>query len=279
MRWGIVGSLGMLGSDLVKVLSQAGEEVHGFHRGNLNLEPKSEDSYEKLKNIDLIVNCVAYTKVDLAESDRDKAFFANATVPTMLAAAATALGSRLIHISTDYVFDGQGSVPYEVGAPKNPRSVYGETKSIGEDLVLEFADTQVVRTSWLYGRNGTCFPKSIAKALNTNGHAKVVSDQTGSPTHTMDVARFVHQLGQQEIAQRTLHSTSSGETSWFGFAVEVAKSLGLSNEHVSPILTDEISQIAARPKYSVLAQTNIPGFSMPNWQDAWDRAADHVLRA
>jgi dTDP-4-dehydrorhamnose reductase len=267
----------MLGQDLVELLQSRGLPMRGFSRSNLDLEQTPERLASALVTSDVIVNAVAYTKVDLAESEPEFAHFANAVVPGKLARAANLVGARLIHISTDYVFDGTATTPYQTYAEANPMSVYGKTKLLGEDAVLGFENTQVVRTSWLYGRHGKNFAKTIAGKLRQGQELRVVDDQIGSPTHTLDLAEFVVELGLQPLVERVLHGVSSGPTSWFLFAQEIARSLGVDEALVLPTDTASYPTAAPRPSFSVLEPSLLPGYQMPNWLDAWRGAAERVL--
>ena len=291
MKWAVVGSLGMLGKELVRFLSERGEEVESFHRGNLELTQFSWDLVPRFAGINVIVNCVAYTKVDQAEVEREKAYFANAHVPSILAHVADSVGALLIHISSDYVFDGSSINPYTIDSLKNPRSFYGETKSIGEELVLAFDNSRVVRTSWLYGPGGDCFPQNIARKLLAGDSLKVVDDQMGSPTNTKDLAEFIFRLGRLKTEEAVWHGVSGGSTSWFGFAEEIAITLDFlrpmikgdnsaTNSYtrqISATSTDQYPTTARRPKNSVLEPSVIAGFEIPNWKWAWSRAAEFVL--
>ena len=291
MKWAVVGSSGMLGKDVLEYLAEQGEEIVGLHRGNLDFAGDLAGLVARFTGCNLIVNCVAYTKVDQAEKEREQAFFANALVPSLLAQIADSVGAKLIHISTDYVFDGQSDAPYKTDAPKNPQSTYGETKSIGEDLVLAFENSQIVRTSWLYGAQGDCFPKTIARKLLAGEALSVVADQVGSPTHTMDLAEFIFRLGKSNALGPVWHGVSSGTTSWFGFAREIALALDhlvpKSNRQAIPTVafedqltatrTNESPTGAVRPAYSVLLPSSIDGFVLPDWKESWSRASKTVL--
>jgi len=277
MTWAVVGSSGMFGSDMLKVLETYGTQAKGFNRANLELTDPIESLARELSGSEFVVNAVAYTKVDLAEVNQGPAQFANAEVPRKLAEACKLNGSRLIHISTDYVFYGESKNPYLPSSRTNPKSVYGITKLEGEDAVLDFENTQVVRTAWLYGANGPCFPKTIASRLLAGKESSVVDDQFGSPTHTLDLAHFVLALGGYPILERVLHGVSSGSTSWFEFAQEIAANLGVSGDLVQPTSTTNYPTPAKRPANSVLEPSEGKGHQIPSWQQAWHSAADLVL--
>lgn len=291
MKWAVVGSLGMLGKDLTDFLYERGEDVLGLHRGKLEFTDDFAELVPWFAGIEVIVNCVAYTKVDQAEIEREQAFFANALVPSLLAQIADSVGAKLIHISTDYVFDGKSSAPCQVDSPKNPLSVYGETKSIGEDLVLAFDNSQIVRTSWLYGAKGNCFPRAIASKLLAGGAINVVDDQIGTPTHTKDLAKFIHRLGRTSALGSIWHGVGSGSTSWFGFAQEIALTLdalaprtSVDSSSATPYgdqlkatSAEQYATAARRPANSVLLPSSVDGFALPDWKQSWSRASKSVL--
>jgi len=207
----------------------------------------------------VVVNAAAYTAVDNAESDYTRAFALNADGPRVLAAVCSANGVPLIHVSTDYVFDGDGTRPYREDEPPAPRSVYGTTKADGEAAVLgSGAQAWVVRTAWVYGAHGNNFVKTMARLAESHDTLSVVDDQRGSPTWTGDLADGLLELaarvtGDEPPAARVLHATGGGETTWFGFAGAVFTELGLDPARVRPCSSDEFPRPAPRPSYSVLS--------------------------
>ena len=266
----------MLGSDLVEYLSSQGESVTGFHRNNLDLE--SEEPLTALFGFDVVVNCVSYAKVDMAEDEPEKAHFANGLIPAMLARDLKDQPTRLIHISTDYVFDGTKGSPYLPGDKRSPLGIYGKTKAEGEEVVLEEAgNSQVIRTSWLYGANGKCFPKAIGAKLLAGDDAAVVGDQFGSPTHTLDLAEFTYRAASEPLDQRILHGVASGTASWFEFARAVSAAIG-SSAAVRSLATSEYPTKAQRPLDSTLEPSLIAGWQIGPWEERWRLAADRVLR-
>lgn len=277
MTWSVVGSKGMFGSDMLKWLETSDIRVTAHHRGNLDLTDSIQTLARELSGSEFVVNAIAYTKVDVAESERESAEFSNIEVPRKLAEACKLTGSRLIHISTDYVFDGALDAPYLPSSKPNASSVYGKTKLLGEETVLNFQNTQVIRTAWLYGANGHCFPKSIAAGLRSDQNISVVADQFGSPTHTLDLADFVLKLGTGKNTERILHGVSSGSTSWFEFAREIARTLNLDEDRVQPTSTAEYYAAATRPANSTLLPSTVAGHQIPNWLDSWKNASFHVL--
>jgi dTDP-4-dehydrorhamnose reductase len=276
MRWAVVGSRGMLGSDLVEYLESRGEAVTGFHRDNLVLGPRSEKPMPELNEFDVVVNCVAYTKVDLAEDEPEKAHLSNVLVPIKLAVELQDQPTRLIQISTDYVFDGTKQSPYLPEDKRNPLGVYGKTKANAEELLEAFPKAQVIRTSWLYGKNGQNFPKTIGAKLARGEEVGVVSDQFGSPTHTVDLAEFIYRAAKAPLDQRVLHGVSSGSTSWFGFAQAIAASIGAPGA-VRAVSSSEYPTRALRPGNSVLEPSKVDGWQIGDWDGCWVAAASSVL--
>ena len=231
---------------------------------------------------DVVVNCAAWTAVDLAESHEDEAFEVNAVAAGRLARAAYDAGALVVQVSTDYVFDGDGRSPYAEDAPLRPRSAYGRTKAAGESAVREAAPGRhlIVRTGWLYGANGSCFPRTIARVARESGALDVVDDQVGQPTWTRDVADLVVRLVQADAPSGAWHATSGGETSWYGFAREVVAAAGLSPEIVRPTDSTAFRRDAVRPAYSVLGHDRLVEHGIEPigpWQDRWAVAASEVL--
>jgi dTDP-4-dehydrorhamnose reductase len=267
----------MLGSDLVEYLRSQGEEVAEFHRGNINLDPLSNPLARRFVGFDVVVNCVAYTNVDDAEDEQTLALKTNALIPMKLAFQISSQKTRLIHISTDYVFDGNKGSPYLPSDPISPVSIYGHTKAQAEIALLDkFSRIQIIRTSWLYGANGKCFPKTIAEKLRSGQDVRVVSDQFGTPTHTLDLAQFIHRAGKEKLENNILHGVSQGSTSWFEFAQAIAAQIPGSGA-VHPVPSAEYPTKAPRPLDSTLEPSELPGFSMPHWREAWEKASSRIL--
>lgn len=290
MVWAVVGNTGLLGTELQKSLSASGEQAIGFNRSNLNLDLPVKDISSQILDLavsrggvkpGVLVNAVAYTNVDKAESNLEELQRVNVEYAKKLAEVAKQFGSRFIHLSTDFVFDGNSSVPYETTDTPNPQSAYGKSKLSGEVAVQESgADFQILRTAWLYGENGHCFPRTVAKILREKGRMSVVSDQVGQPTWTKDLAEQIieHQKQDSRIRPTIVHATSSGSGSWFDFACEVALSLGYDPEKViTPITTAEYPTPARRPAYSVLNNQNETGLVIGDWRERWRLAAGLVL--
>jgi dTDP-4-dehydrorhamnose reductase len=211
----------------------------------------------------------AYTDVDGCESDRERAFAVNCSGAVNVAQAAQACGSRLLFLSTDYVFDGLSTSPYETGHPRAPQSIYGKSKADAEEKLIQILpDCCIIRTSWLFGAGGKCFPDTILRIAATKPEIDVVDDQRGRPTYAPDLARAIIQLSHKQ-ATGILHVTNSGDCSWFEFAREIIRDAGL-NTVVRPTTSDRFVRPAKRPKYSVLSAKSRAkyGIDMPHWKDA-----------
>jgi len=233
-----------------------------------------------------VINASAYTDVDGAESDEAAAFAVNADAVRLIAETVKAKGGRLIHISTDYVFDGTAPEPYDEGATRSPKSAYGRSKLGGEQAVEDILPNSgvIVRTAWLYGYPGKSFPATILRASQNREFLDVVTDQVGQPTWTGDVAAMVESLVVNDIRHGIFHATNSGQTSWNGFARAVFRQAGLDEEKVRPVTSEAFPRPAPRPSYSVLGHSawGLNGLQEPRpWEDAlaeaWARELHHVL--
>jgi dTDP-4-dehydrorhamnose reductase len=221
---------------------------------------------------DALVNCAAWTDVDGAESDRDRAAAVNATAPGLLAQAAAAAGTRFVHVSTDYVFDGArsaGAPPYVESDAVGPRSVYGQTKLDGERAVAAAGGSHaIVRSSWLFGVGGANFAATMLRLAGERDTVTVVNDQVGCPTATADLARALLSLaiGDAAAIEGVVHVAGGGEpVSWHGFAAEIFRQAGLATR-VQPCTTAEMPRPAARPAFSALASERPGAPLLPPWQ-------------
>lgn len=279
MRWLVTGAGGMLGRDVVARLG-AGAEVTAAGRADLDVTDPAAVS-AAVAGHDVVVNCAAWTAVDDAEAQEGAAYAVNATGAAVVAAAAARHRARLVHLSTDYVFDGSAGQPYAEDALPAPRSAYGRTKAAGEWAVRALApDALVVRTAWLYGAHGSCFPRTIARLAAERGGVDVVDDQVGQPTWTADVADVVVRLVAAGAPGGAYHATSSGSTSWFGFAREVVAAAGLDPEVVRPTTSAAFVRPAPRPTYSVLGHGALQRAGVApigDWLERWSAAAPGVL--
>ena len=280
VTWCVVGSAGMLGQDVVARIERSHGEVTALTRSELDVTD-ARACLDATAGFDVVVNCAAWTDVDGAQSDEAAAFAVNAVGAANLARAAAAHRARLVHVSTDYVFAGDATAPYAEDAPAAPRSAYGRTKAAGEWAVLAASPGHlVVRTAWLYGAGGPCFPATMARLLRERGSVAVVTDQVGQPTWTVDVADLVHRAVEARVPGGVYHATSSGETSWFGFTRAIAASAGFAPEAVGETTSDAFVRPAPRPSYSVLghdAWREVGLAPIGPWQERWQEAAASVL--
>jgi dTDP-4-dehydrorhamnose reductase len=273
MRATIFGGTGMLGKALAREWALTDDEVTslGSKDGDLRDPQRVFEAVERTRP-DWIVLSAAYTDVDGCETNRKLAFDVNSGGAVHVAQAAKRYGSRLLFISTDYVFDGESRTPYETDAPRGPRTVYGQSKAKAEiEIAQILPDSCIVRTSWLYGMGGKCFPDTILKLASSRPEIQVVDDQRGSPTYTNDLARAIIQLCHKAAGGIT-HATNRGECSWFEFAGEIVRTSGLDTD-VLATTSDRFPRPAPRPKYSVLSSRSLDRheITMPEWRDALQR--------
>ncbi len=271
MRIAIFGASGLLGKALVR--EWGGDELVllGSRDADIRDAAAVETVVERAA-AGCIILAAAYTDVDGCESDQERAFAVNRDGAVNVARAARRAGSRLLFLSSDYVFDGKKSSPYEVDDPRNPQSVYGRSKAEAEVALIEaLPECCVVRTSWLFGVGGKCFPDTILKLAGSRGTLDVVDDQRGSPTFTVDLARAIVQLCRAD-ASGIVHVTNRGECSWFEFATFILREAGSKTE-TRPVSTVQFRRPAPRPGYSVLSPKSLEKFEivMPSWQDAGRR--------
>lgn len=281
MRWLVTGSRGMLAQDVVRRILDRGDEVVAVDRDELDITDPAA-VHDGVAGHDVVVNCAAWTAVDDAEASEGAAFAVNAAGPALLARAARAHGARMVQISTDYVFDGAADEPYAEDAPLAPRSAYGRTKGAGEWAVRAELPGRhlIVRTAWLYGAGGPCFPKTIARVAAERGGLDVVDDQVGQPTWTVDLADLVVRLVVAGAPSGIYHGTSSNQVSWHGFAQAVVQAVQLDPEIVRPTTSAVFTRPAPRPAYSVLGHEALRAIGIEpigDWLERWTAAAPSVL--
>ncbi len=283
MKLLIVGAHGQLGAELCKCLEHGSTELGTLPQVLRDADVTAVD-IDKLDiadsgavnafitegKFDVILNCAAYTNVNGCESNQDDAFRGNALGPKNLAVAAEKIGAKLIHVSTDYVFAGDGTVPYREYDVCAPQSVYGKTKYLGEQYVRELCSRYfIVRTAWLYGYYGNNFVHTMKKLGETKTEITVVNDQRGNPTNAADLAHHLLKLAVTE-EYGIYHCTGGGECTWFDFASRIMELYGLPCR-VNPCTTDEYPTPAKRPAFSSLDNMmlrNTVGDEMRDWQDA-----------
>jgi dTDP-4-dehydrorhamnose reductase len=270
MRVLIFGASGLLGKALMRQGSS--DEVTGLSSPDANIRDRHRvQELVQLNRPDWIVLAAAYTDVDGCESNPELAFAVNLDGAMNVCKAALSVGARLMFLSSDYVFDGKKTTPYETGDPRNPQGVYGRTKAEAEIRLLELnPDCCIVRTSWLFG-SGKCFPDTILKLAATRPVLDVVDDQRGCPTYAEDLARAIVQLCHKN-ASGIVHATNAGDCTWFEFAKHIVRIAGFNTE-VHPVSSRQMARPAPRPAYSVLSPDSLRtfGIEMPSWRDAIER--------
>jgi len=263
----VFGATGMLGKALIRRWKE--DEVWGLGSAQADIRnPTQVDEVVSKAAPDWIVLSAAYTDVDGCELNPTLASTVNTHGAVNVAKAAAQVSSRLLFISTDYVFDGNHSTPYEITDPRNPISSYGKTKAEAEEKILRILpDSCIVRTSWLFGPGGKCFPDTILKLAEYRPQLEVVNDQRGCPTYTADLADAIVRLCQAE-ARGIVHATNRGDCTWYEFACEILRQAGLSTP-VRATTSDKFVRPAPRPKYSVLAPASLTahGLEMRPWQE------------
>src|SRR5579863_4519857 len=277
----ILGGTGLLGKALIRAWNRgqvsggqvSADQVHalGSRDGDIR-DPQKVRGIVNTTQPDWIVLAAAYTDVDGCESSQDLAFSVNRDGAVHVARAAKEAGARLLFLSSDYVFDGRKASPYETDDPRNPQSVYGRSKAEAELRLLDaMSDCCIVRTSWLFGVDGKCFPDTILKLAASRSTLDVVNDQRGCPTYAADLAGAIIQLCRRN-ASGIVHATNSGDCSWFEFAREIVRVSGLRTE-VRPVNSVQMARPAPRPAYSVLSPKSLLrfGITLPTWQDALRR--------
>jgi dTDP-4-dehydrorhamnose reductase len=277
MRVLVTGATGQLGSEVANGFRHSGHEVIAPARQELDLSyPEQLAATVRTLQADWVINCAAYTQVDKAESDVQRAFIVNRDSPEQLARAVADYGGRMLQVSTDFIFDGAQRRPYLETDPPNPLGVYGRSKLEGEQVVQRvLPDAVVLRTAWVYGVHGHNFVKTMLRIATAGKPLRVVSDQVGTPTWTTDIAATIAALVARK-AGGTFNFTSAGETSWHGFASAILDEgaqagFDVKTETVVPIPTSDYPTPATRPAYSVLNTEKIrpllPG-PIPGWRDS-----------
>jgi dTDP-4-dehydrorhamnose reductase len=274
VKTAVTGAHGMLGTDVIRLIGETeGFELAGVFdlKDGFDLldRPALHDAMASHRP-DVVINCAAYTNVDGAETERIAAFRGNRDIPGILGGVAKDLGFRLIHVSSDYVFDGEQSTAYGESDPPSPQSVYGRSKLEGDrSLLASGCNHAIVRSAWLYGRSGKNFVDRIIELAAGGGPLKVVKDQRGCPTWTVELARALLAVAPLEH-QGVVNFACSGNCSWFEFAREITRQAGM-DVAVLPLTTAELGRPAHRPPYSVLDTSlfeKLTGLSPLPWEEA-----------
>jgi dTDP-4-dehydrorhamnose reductase len=286
MKWLITGGSGQLGLAIQTELISRGIDFVASNSNELDItKPLIVNQLVDFVNPSVIVNTAAWTDVDGAETNQSAAYWVNALGPQNLAIAASKIGARFVQISTDYVFSGDASSPWNENAPHDPQSVYGSTKSEGEKFVQATlpTDSYVMRTAWLYSAKGKNFAKTMTNlALRNAGEVKVVNDQLGQPTFAGDLAKQIVELVLSDAPAGIYHGTNSDQATWFEFAQKIFAIAGADVSRIIPVSTMEFPRPAKRPAYSVLGHDAWAGTSVPemrNWKIALEEAMPAIISA
>ena len=279
MRVLVLGATGMLGTDLLDQWQKGEPRPAQSQRddvipaGSAEADLRDAVQVEQLvqkAHPDWVIVCAAYTDVDGCEKNRELAFAVNATGVENVARSAEKIRARVFLVSTDYVFDGKGTRPYETSDPITPINVYGASKAAGEEALRKNSSAWCIgRTSWLFGVHGPSFPEKILNAAETRPELSVVNDQVGSPTYTRDLACAIRDLVRKD-ARGIVHINNEGVCSWFDFAKEILAQSGRGSILVRSITTDQSARPARRPNYSVMSPSSLHayGISLRPWQEA-----------
>lgn len=270
----ITGANGQLGNEM-RVLSKENPEYTYFFTDVAELDicnGQAVMDFVKANDINVIVNCAAYTAVDKAEEQVELCTKLNADAVGYLAQAAEANQAEFVQISTDYVFDGTAHVPYQETAPTCPNSVYGSTKLAGEQNALKSCSrTMIIRTAWLYSTFGNNFVKTMIRLGKERDSLGVIFDQVGTPTYARDLARTIYAAIRQGIVPGVYHFSNEGVCSWYDFTKAIHRLVGITTCRVKPLHTEEYPTPAQRPHYSVLDKTKIKatyGIEIPYWEES-----------
>ena len=278
----ITGANGQLGNEM-RVLSVENQEYAYFFTDVAELDICDEEAvlaFVKANNINVIVNCAAYTAVDKAEENIELCTKLNADAVGYLAKAAEANHAEFIQISTDYVFDGTAHIPYKETEPTCPTSVYGSTKLAGEQNVLTLCNrSMVIRTAWLYSTFGNNFVKTMIRLGKERESLGVIFDQVGTPTYARDLARAIFAAIRQGVEPGVYHFSNEGVCSWYDFTKAIHRLAGIKDCKVNPLHTEEYPTPAKRPHYSVLDKTKIKntfGIEVPYWEESLKKCIDEL---
>ena len=282
LKIALIGSTGMLGIDVNSALKGVNFLIKNYNSKNLDIaDAQAVNGVMSSFKPDYIINCAAYTNVDEAETEKEKADAVNNIGVQNLADVALNTGSRIIHISTDYVFNGSKKTPYTEDDAPDPINEYGLSKLRGEEALKKSGASYIIlRTSWLYGKNGKNFVNTILKAADSQKKIEVVDDQFGSPTYTKDVAYAISEIIIKDNSKNEIyHLTNEGYTSWYKFALEIVSVFKRTNCEIVPVVSDKFVRPAKRPVYSVLNNSKIKedyNIELRQWKDALKKYCNDI---
>jgi dTDP-4-dehydrorhamnose reductase len=270
VKWLITGAAGMVGTDLQEALAIRGEDFLPLTRSDLDItDSRAVTAAAVEARPSIIVNCAGYTRVDAAESNERLANAINGSSVELLAQAANAVDALLVHISSDFVFDGRSQRPYDINDATAPLSIYGRSKLLGEHAATHARKHVIVRTSWLFGVNGANFVEAIRNQIQKGTNPiRVVNDQRGRPTYTRHLAEAIIRIANLD-ARGMIHYADEPECTWYDFACAIVEELG-SGVPVKPVATEDFPRPAARPAYSVLSTERyerLTGVRPESWRE------------
>jgi dTDP-4-dehydrorhamnose reductase len=261
----VFGARGMLGTDLMNVLQNHNPIGLDLAEVDITKEKLVQKKLIELKP-DIVINCAAYTRVDDCEKNQDLAMQVNGQAVGYIAKACQEIGATLIHFSTDYVFDGKKEEGYNEDDQPNPLNIYGKSKLLGEELLQKNCEKfYLIRTSWLYGKNGPNFVETMLKLAKEQNVLKVVNNQFGKPAYSMDLARAVKNIIETKPAFGIYHLTNENSCSWYEFAKKIFEIKNIDVQ-IEPVTTSEFPRPAKRPNYSILINNKLP--KLQPWQEA-----------
>lgn len=279
----VTGAAGQLGSELRNILEKRMPGIT-LYTDIHELDLTNEEAVKRFiidNEISHVVNCAAYTSVEKAEQEQALCAKINTDTVKNIAATASDYGIKVIHISTDYVFDGTAHTPYKESEKVNPISTYGTTKRKGEMVLLSMCpDAIIIRTSWLYSPYGNNFVKTMMRLGKERNELSVVCDQIGTPTYALDLAKAIYAiLTARQWIPGIFHFSDEGACSWYDFTKAIHRIAGITSCQVSPILTDDYPTAASRPPYSVLDKTKIKrtyGITIPHWEESLKECIERI---
>jgi len=271
----VTGANGQLGSDVMNELNKRGHVAFGTDVGEMDItDAVSVCSVLLSEKPDAVVHCAAWTAVDLAESEAEKCSLVNKTGTENIVNACKQIDAKLLYLSTDYVFDGEGTAPWQPYDERNPLNVYGQTKYEGELAVEAYKKHFIVRIAWVFGKNGKNFVKTVLKLAKTQDTLHFVNDQIGTPTYTYDLARLLVDMLETEKYGKYHATNEGGYISWYDFVLEILKQAGIAGKTVKPVSSAQFAAPAKRPHNSRLDKHALAdnGFApLPDWRDAVHR--------
>ncbi len=271
----VTGSKGQLGYDVVNELNKRNHTAIGVDIDDMDItDSASVDSVISSVKPDAVIHCAAWTAVDLAESEEEKCTLVNKTGTENVVNACKKIGAKLLYLSTDYVFNGNGTEPWKPYDERSPLNVYGKTKYEGELAVEKYEKHFIVRIAWVFGKNGKNFVKTVLNLAKSHDTLNFVNDQIGTPTYTYDLARLLVDMIETEKYGKYHATNEGGFISWYDFVLEILKQAGINGKTVNPVTSEQFKAAAKRPYNSRLDKSRLAenGFEpLPDWKDAVKR--------